>query len=310
MTNALGYPNTFTRSPLDRGGDQRNDPVWLAARQDDPAARALVLWQGKVLIEHRPPDDRIATLPLAVARGLLPIHEVFLGFMGDRPVFAVELGGDEDVAGLVIPGSGYFATLRDAAGIVPSSNAAMAGAAQSLFENSRRAAFCGSCGQSTQQASGGWRRVCTACGAETYPRVDPVAIMLPVYEGGDEPRCLVGRQATWPAGRFSALAGFIEPGESIEEACAREVKEEAGLTVTAVRYHSSQPWPFPSQLMIGLIAEVSDDQAAPDQTELEAVTWLTRAEARAVLDGAHSSIKAPPPFAIAHTLIRAWVDEG
>lgn len=108
---------------------------------------------------------------------------------------------------------------------------------------------------------------------------------------------------------MSALAGFLEPGESIEEACAREVQEEAGLTVTAVRYHSSQPWPFPSQLMIGLIAEVDSDDARPDQTELESVAWLTRDEMRAVLADAHP-IKAPPPLAIARTLMQAWVDEG
>jgi NAD+ diphosphatase len=134
--------------------------------------------------------------------------------------------------------------------------------------------------------------------------------VLPVYKGGAEPVCLLGRQAAWPAGRMSALAGFLEPGESIEEACAREVKEEAGLTVIDAVYHSSQPWPFPSQLMIGLIAEVSDDQARPDQTELESVAWLTRAEARAVLAGAHPTIQAPPPFAIAHSLIKAWAEEA
>ena len=107
---------------------------------------------------------------------------------------------------------------------------------------------------------------------------------------------------------MSALAGFIEPGETIEEGCAREIREESGLTVTAVRYHSSQPWPFPSQLMIGLIAEVSDDQATPDQTELESIAWLSRDEAADVLAGHHPTIKAPPPFAIAHTLLKAWVD--
>ena len=306
---SLGYPNIFSRSPLDRGGDQRNDPEWLAARQADPRASAIVLWHGRVLVEHRPPDDRLAVLSLAVARGLYPINEVFLGFMGEQPVFAVELGGDEDIAGLVIPRTGYFSPLRDAAGIVPSTHIAMAGAAQPLFAWTRKAAFCGSCGTKTDQASGGWRRVCPSCKAEQYPRVDPVAIMLPVFNGGEEPRCLLGRQAAWPPGRMSALAGFIEPGESIEEGCAREVKEEAGLNVTAIRYHSSQPWPFPHQMMIGLIAEVDSDQAIPDHNELESVAWLTREEARDVLKGLHPAIKAPPYFAIAHTLIRAWANE-
>src|SRR5690606_15242613 len=126
-----------------------------------------------------------------------------------------------------------------------------------------------------------WKRVCPACRAEHFPRTDPVAIMLATH--GE--RCLLGRQAAWPPGMFSALAGFVEPGESIEEACARELMEEAGLTATTVRYHSTQPWPYPSSLMIGLIAEVDSDEAAPDQTELEAVRWFTKAEARALLAG-------------------------
>ncbi|HZW16790.1 MAG TPA: NAD(+) diphosphatase, partial [Brevundimonas sp.] len=121
-------------------------------------------------------------------------------------------------------------------------------------------------------------------------------------------RCLLGRQASWPEGRMSALAGFLEPGETIEEACAREIEEEAGLTVTAVRYHSSQPWPFPSQLMIGLVCEVDSEDARPDQTELEAVAWLTKSEAAAVLAGTHPAIKAPARIAIARTLLQAWVD--
>jgi NAD+ diphosphatase len=128
--------------------------------------------------------------------------------------------------------------------------------------------------------------------------------MLPTF--GD--RCLVGRQGAWVANRYSALAGFVEPGESIEEACAREVKEEAGLTVTAVRYRSSQPWPYPSNLMIGLLCEVSHDEARPDLTELESVRWLTRAEARALVDGRLEGVTAPPPFAIAHSLIRDWAE--
>ncbi|MBU3970757.1 MAG: NUDIX domain-containing protein, partial [Alphaproteobacteria bacterium] len=147
-----------------------------------------------------------------------------------------------------------------------------------------------------------------ACGVEHFPRVDPVTIMLAIYKGGAEPVCLLGRQAAWPEGRMSALAGFLEPGETIEAACAREIEEEAGLTVTAVRYHSSQPWPFPSQLMIGLVCEVDSGEATPDQTELEAVAWLTRDEARACLEGTHPAIKAPPRIAIARTLLQAWVD--
>jgi NAD+ diphosphatase len=155
-------------------------------------------------------------------------------------------------------------------------------------------------------AEAGWKRICPACRAEHFPRTDPVTIMLPTF--GDS--CLLGRQAAWPPGRFSTLAGFMEPGESIEAACAREVKEEAGLTVVAVRYHSSQPWPFPCNLMIGLIAEVSDQQAAPDQTELEEVRWFTRPELRRLLRGEIEGLGAPPPWAVAHQLMKAWADAG
>ena len=122
--------------------------------------------------------------------------------------------------------------------------------------------------------------------------------------------CLLGRQAVWPKGRFSCLAGFMEPGESIEAACAREVKEEAGLTVVQVRYHSSQPWPFPSNLMIGLIVEVSDRNAAPDQTELEEVRWFSRDEMKRLLNGEIEGLGAPPPFAVAHQLMKAWAEAG
>ncbi|HST92870.1 MAG TPA: NAD(+) diphosphatase, partial [Brevundimonas sp.] len=224
------------------------------------------------------------------------------------PCFAVEVEGSADPAAGSLAGLGAFHEMREAAALLSGPEAAMAGAAKSLFDWRRRHGFCAACGVESHNACGGWKRICPACSTEHFPRVDPVTIMLPVFTGGDEPRCLLGRQAAWPEGRMSALAGFLEPGETIEEACAREIAEEAGLTVTAVRYHSSQPWPFPSQLMIGLIAEVGGDDARPDQTELEAVAWLTREEARACLAGTHPSIKAPPRIAIARTLLQAWVD--
>lgn len=302
--------NSFAGNPLDRAGDLRNDPEWVAERAARPDALSLILWEGSPLIEETADGPRLAWVDMGHARVLVPDRELFLGLWNEAPVFAVEFEGPTDPAAGPVKGLGVFHDMRSAAALLPDRDAAMAGTAKSLFDWRRRHGFCAACGQVTRTASGGWKRICEACGTEHFPRVDPVTIMLPVFKGGPEPICLLGRQAAWPAGRMSALAGFLEPGESIEEACAREVQEEAGLTVTAVRYHSSQPWPFPSQLMIGLIAEVSDDQAAPDQTELESVAWLTRAEARAVLEGRHPEIKAPPSFAIAHTLIRAWVDEG
>ncbi len=300
--------NTFAGNPLDRAGDRRDDSAWLAEQAANPEALALAIWNGGPLIEDHPDGPRLAWLDLTHARTLSPGNEVFLGLWKDAPVFAVELEDGSDPAGGRLQGLGAFHDMRGAAAILPGAEAAMAGGAKSLFDWRRRHGFCSACGQMSNDACGGWKRICPACSTEHFPRVDPVTIMLPVYRGGPEPICLLGRQAVWPEGRMSALAGFLEPGETIEEACAREIKEEAGLTVTAVRYHSSQPWPFPSQLMIGLIAEVSDDQATPDQTELESVAWLTRAEAKAVLEGTHPAIKAPAPIAIARTLIQAWVD--
>jgi NAD+ diphosphatase len=302
--------NTFAGNPLDRAGDLRNDPTWLAEQAARPDAVALVLWEGRPLIEDGPEGPRLAWLALEHAMGVARDRLAFLGLWKDAPVFAVEIEGTADPADGPLAGLGAFHEMRAAAAILPGPEAAMAGGAKSLFDWRRRHGFCAACGRPTTDASGGWKRICEACGTEHFPRVDPVTIMLPVFRDPAGNRCLLGRQAAWPQGRMSALAGFLEPGETIEEACAREVAEEAGLTVTAVRYHSSQPWPFPSQLMIGLIAEVSDDQARPDQTELESVAWLTRDEARAVLAGEHPTIHAPFPFAIAHTLIRAWVDEG
>ncbi len=306
----MAHQNIFAGNPLDRAGDLRNDPDWLAEQADKPYAQAMVLWEGRPLIEDSAEGPRLTWLSMAHARNLVRDRELFLGLWKDEPVFAIEFEGSIDPAEGPVRGVGAFHEMRAAAAILPATEAAMAGGAKSLFDWRRKHGFCANCGTLTQTASGGWKRVCPACGTEHFPRVDPVTIMLPVYKGGPEPICLLGRQAAWPQGRMSALAGFLEPGESIEEACAREVKEEAGLTVIDTAYHSSQPWPFPSQLMIGLIAEVSDDQARPDQTELESVAWLTRTEVRAVLAGEHPTIQAPPPFAIAHSLIKVWADEA
>lgn len=304
----MAHQNIFAGNPLDRAGDRRDDPAWLAERAADPAALAMILWEGSVLLEDHPEGPRPAWVALAHARDLVPDREAFLGLWKGAPVFAVEFEGAVDPAAGPVRGLGAFHDMRAAAALLSGSDAAMAGTAKTLFDWRRRHGFCAACGQASETASGGWKRVCEACGVEHFPRVDPVVIMLPVHRGDGEPRCLLGRQAAWPEGRMSALAGFMEPGESIEEACAREIAEEAGLAVSAARYHSSQPWPFPGQLMIGLVAAVDDDQARPDQTELESVAWLTRAEARACLSGVHPTIRAPAPIAIARTLLQAWVD--
>lgn len=300
--------NTFSGNPLDRASDRREDAAWLAEQMQRDDGSCLAIWEGGVLVEPGPDGERLAWLSPAMTRNAVGDDWIFLGLWKGAPVFAVRFAEEIDPLAGPLEGLGRFMDLRTAAATLDGPEAAMAGTAKSLFDWHARHGFCAACGQRSRPEAGGWKRQCEACDTQHFPRLDPVAIMLPVYLGGDEPRCLLGRQAAWPQGRMSALAGFIEPGESIEEGCAREVLEESGLTVTAAAYHSSQPWPFPHQLMIGLICEVDTDQARPNQTELESVAWLTRTEARAVLAGRHPRIKAPFPFAIAHQLIKAWAD--
>lgn len=300
------FSNTFAGNPLDRAADRRCDPDWIAEQRAHPEALALVLWRGEVLVEPAEGGERLAYVKLDMAEGATGSEALFLGLWKDAPVFAAEFTGPADPAMGPVAGMGRFQEMRGAGAILPASEAAMAALSKSLFDWHEFHGFCARCGQRSRVTDGGWKRLCDACQTEHFPRVNPVTIMLPVFEG----RCLLGRQAAWPKGRMSALAGFLEPGESIEEACARELKEEAGLNAVRVAYHSSQPWPFPSSLMIGLIAEVDSDDAAPDQTELEAVRWLTRAELKKVLasDQGWDGVLPPPPLAIARTLMEAWAD--
>jgi NAD+ diphosphatase len=189
--------------------------------------------------------------------------------------------------------------------VMSARDAAVWGAARSVNEWHNRHLHCSVCGTATAPFRAGWGRLCPNCGAEHFPRVDPVVIMLAEFEG----RVLLGRQPQYPPGRYSALAGFVEPGESIEEAVARELSEEAGLVVGAVRYVASQPWPFPGQLMIACIAEAESDTVRLDLTELEDAFWIDRAGVAAALAGAPDApFQAPPPFAIANTLLTRWME--
>ena len=305
------FQNTFAGNPLDRASDRRGDAEWLAGQLASPDSLGVALWNGRPLVED---DDgtegeagvRVAYLPGRLAGELAGGVErlLFMGLWKGAAVFAVDLEGGLDPGEGRLRGLGRFEELRAIAPRLPAAETGLLATAKAMFEWRRRHRHCANCGEHTHPRDGGWKRQCEACEAEHFPRTDPVVIMLP-YHGE---RCMLGRQETWPAGMFSALAGFLEPGESIEEACARELAEEAGLHALRVRYHSSQPWPYPSSLMVGLLAEVGDDEGAPDQTELSEVRWFTRQEAADLLAGCIDGVMAPPPLAIAHQLLRAWVE--
>ncbi len=303
------FTNTFAGNPLDRASYLRSKPDWVKEKLDDPDSLALVLWNGKPMVENRKGEAgcQIAYVRASMAGELSGDGErlLFLGLWQETAVFALDMEGTADPADGPMQGLGRFEDLRAVALDLPPADAAILATAKAMFEWRRRHRHCANCGQPTRPKEGGWKRVCDSCKVEHFPRTDPVVIMLPV--NGE--RCLLGRQAAWPKGMFSALAGFLEPGETIEEACAREVWEEAGLRTARVRYHSTQPWPYPSSLMIGLIAEVDDGEATADKTELDEVRWFTREEARALSNGVLESAKAPGSMAIAHQLIKAWAEE-
>lgn len=302
--------NTFAGNPLDRASDRRPDAAWVAAQLGSAESLAVAMWNGRPLVEKAEDGKgvQIAYLPARLAGELSggPERLLFLGLWKETAVFAVDFETPADPTDGPLQGLGAFQDLRQIALHLTPAEAGICATAKAMFEWRRRHRRCAVCGEPTEPKDGGWKRRCPACEAEHFPRTDPVVIMLPVH--GD--RCMLGRQELWPKGMFSALAGFLEPGESIEEACARELSEEAGLRTRTVRYHSSQPWPYPSSLMIGLIAEVEDDEGTPDQTELAEVRWFTRDQARQILAGGYDGVMAPTPMAIAHQLLKAWVEEG
>lgn len=304
---ALDARNTFAGDPLDRAGERRADPGWIAARLADPGALLLPLHEGRPLVEPAPGGGlRLGYAPASMAAALSGDGErlAFLGLWKAVAVFALDV--EDPVAARAFAPYGRFEELRPVLGALPGPEAAIAGRARALFEWRRRHRFCAHCGAPTTVAEAGWKRACPQCGAEHFPRTDPVAIMLAVRGG----RCLLGRSPRFPPGMFSALAGFVEPGETLEEACARELQEEAGVETTSVRYLFSQPWPFPHSLMLGLVAEVAEGPERAQPGEIEALRWFDRAQAGRLCAGeAVDGCTVPPATAIAHQLIAAWSRE-
>lgn len=279
----------FTGAALVRADHERDDPAAFARCRADPAARLLVLTGLEPPVAQ---DGALQLVPMDPARD----DALLLGYLEGAPMF-VAGAGDGSAPAMRSP------ALMAALAVMPAADVALYGIARSLVDWHSRHGFCARCGHPSVVARGGWARSCPACGALHFPRTDPVVIMAVEHDG----RVLLGRQPSWPAGRYSALAGFVEVGESIEEAVAREVLEEAGVAVTSVRYVASQPWPFPSQLMIACIATAADDALRIDTTELEAAFWATRDEVRAALAGDTTRFIAPPGHAIARSLLMAWV---
>jgi NAD+ diphosphatase len=294
-------PNYFASRGFDRAGHRRQDDEWLAGSLRHPAARLVLIRSAEVAVD---PAHRLVLAP--VWEGLEPDAAlVFLGVDDDgAPVFGVDLtAADEQLLEASGAGDHRFLDLRGAAMVLPEDEGNRAAYASAMLTWHLRHRWCGTCGQPTVSQWAGHVRRCTGCDAEHFPRTDPVIIVL--VTAGDA--CLLGRQRIWPSRMWSALAGFVEPGESLEDAVRREVHEEAGVDVLEAAYHSSQPWPFPLSLMLGFIASAGPEptEVVVDDNELEDARWFSRADlGQAVDDGA---VMLPPPFSIARRLVDTWL---
>ena len=284
----------FTGSRLDRADNVRADPEALAG---------MMGWRAKLLaLDGLMPgmDDTGALAWTSLAEAPEDAELVFLGLDEGKPCFAAVPPQGDAAPRMANP------AVWQAMAMLRPDDLAIYGGARSIVDWHARHRFCAQCGGSTQLAKGGWQRDCSACGAQHFPRTDPVTIMLVEHDG----KMLLGSGKGWGERRFSALAGFVEPGESIEEGVAREVLEEVGVTVRPenVRYVASQPWPFPSQLMIGCHAMADTAELTVDETELAEARWFTREEVAASMRG-EGPFDTPPPQAIAHHLLKWWTEQ-
>ncbi|MBW2273155.1 MAG: NAD(+) diphosphatase [Deltaproteobacteria bacterium] len=294
----------FTSSPLDRASNERRDAGWIEAQLRAESSRFLPLWRLQPLVEVG--DERkLAWARSSLLDSVKPAPEpLLLGTHDGVAHFAVDVSSlPEPVEALGLEGAAAFEDLRAVAMALPRAETGTAAHARSMLAWHIRHSRCSVCGEPTRPRAGGANRICSDCGAEHFPRTDPVAIAAVIKED----RCLLGRPANLPIEMYTALAGFIEPGESIEEAVRREVAEETGVEVGAVRYLVSQPWPFPSSLMIGCLAEGLSEAITVDEEELKAARWFHRDELRDALEG-RGGVMVPPALAVAHHLIRAFVE--
>ncbi|NNE58017.1 MAG: NAD(+) diphosphatase [Hellea sp.] len=291
-------PMPFAGGQLDYAEDRRTIGD-IRKFLDNKKSRAVLFQNGKPAMDENGALHMVHPSDLKGTNVAQPAP-VLLGIRGDQPVFAFALHESQKI----VPAEA-FQEMRFIAGRMKPDELAIAGRARSLFEWHHQHQFCSSCGAKSTAASAGMYSHCNSCQTDHFPRVNPVVIMLILRE--DE--CLLGRSPGWPEGAYSALAGFVSPGESMEEACVRETKEEVGIDVTNVNYVFSQPWPFPSQLMMGLICHTDQDKITLNQDELEAAKWFSKETVQAVFNKQSEAFLRPPRFTIAHHLLRYWLSQ-
>lgn len=298
---------------LDRAAHRRADETWLMRQLEHPDSRFLPFWQDQILV-GRDDRPRLATLRGETARTARTLADavVFLGTgEGGHAWFACDVSNCSEDRLAALQNDGAFRDLGPMMTLLAGLEGRVIAYSRSILHWHRRHRFCGACGTATVAKQGGHVRSCTnsACRLEDFPRTDPVVIMLVTRVDSDSgaPVCLLARQKKWMPGLVSALAGFVEPGETVEEAVRREVLEEAGLDVTGLRYQASQPWPFPTSLMLGFRADVGNEPLAFDRNELEDARWFRRDE---IARFRSLGLRLPFRGTIARALIEAWLAEG
>ncbi len=310
MTNnafTLGNP-AFVSHQLDRAAHLRASDEKLFAMENHRDARAYVVYRDSLVMKQEAAGPRaLLTIPEALAFGANP-GTIFLGLRDGAPVFGMGISAAA-AEGLLTRSDVAVSELRGMAmqGVVPADQLSAIAMAKSMVSWHQRHGFCANCGTRSAMSDGGWKRTCPSCHTEHFPRTDPVVIML-VHSGE---KCLMGRQKQFPPGMYSCLAGFVEAAETIEDAVKREILEESGIHCTDVRYYMTQPWPYPSSLMIGCSARATSETITVDLMELEDARWFDRDEAMLMLKREHpDGLAGPHPFAIAHHLLGQWLQAG
>ena len=301
----MGLVLTFSGMALDRAVSERLDPVWVGKRVEDPASRAVVASADGVLVTVDPPVSLLRVPVPAHANGATDeAWPVMLGLdEDDVALFALDFDVQPPEARRRLTERGRIATLREAGTMLAPGEAGLAAYLVALLNWHRRHRFCPACGAALLVSDAGFSRRCPGCGSQHFPRTDPAVIVLVEHDG----RALLGRQAGWPPGQYSVLAGFLGPGESLEEAVVREVKEESGITVHDPRFVASQPWPFPLSVMLGFDALSDGGEPVPRDGELEDVRWFTREEVGLGLAGRNPELVLPPGISISYFLVERWL---